>query len=70
VDASPKGSLSRDPDGAIVPVHQSHSTEETDMTGFFILNLIFSALVVLAIVGGLGWSIATARLESIVAVAR
>jgi hypothetical protein len=62
--------LSRDPDGAIVPVHQSHSTEEADMTGFFILNLIFSALVTLAIVGGLAWSIAAPRLQSIVAVAR
>ncbi|MFZ0377460.1 MAG: hypothetical protein WCD11_37645 [Solirubrobacteraceae bacterium] len=37
------------------------------MTGFFILNLIFSALVTLAIVGGLAWSIATPRLQSIVA---
>ncbi|HTX12440.1 MAG TPA: hypothetical protein VME22_27730 [Solirubrobacteraceae bacterium] len=40
------------------------------MTGFFILNLILSALVALAIVGGLAWSIATSRLQAIVAVAR
>jgi hypothetical protein len=52
-----------------VPVHQSHSMEEADMTGFFILNLIFSALVTLAIVGGLAWSIGTPRLRSIVAAA-
>ncbi len=40
------------------------------MTGFFIFNFIFSALVTVVIVGGLAWSIATSRVQSIVAVAR
>jgi hypothetical protein len=40
------------------------------MTGFFVFNFVFSALVVLAIVGGLAWSIATSRLQSIVGVTR
>jgi len=33
------------------------------MTGFFIFNLVLSTLVVIAIVGGLAWSIATSRLS-------
>jgi hypothetical protein len=35
------------------------------MTGFFILNFIFCTLVVLAIVAGLAWSIATSALQSL-----
>jgi hypothetical protein len=31
------------------------------MTGFFIFNLVLSVFIVLSIVGGLAWSIATSR---------
>jgi len=33
------------------------------MTGFFIFNLVLSVLIVLSIVGGLAWSIATSRVS-------
>jgi hypothetical protein len=34
------------------------------MTGILILNLVFSTLVVFAIVGGLGWSIGSSRFSA------
>jgi hypothetical protein len=37
------------------------------MTGFFILNFVLSLLIVLAIVGGLAWSIGSSRFSAKVA---
>jgi hypothetical protein len=49
--------------GPIIPISEKHATEtETEMT--IALNIVFAGLVLIAVIGLLGWSIATQNVDA------
>jgi hypothetical protein len=50
--------------GSTIPI-EKHATEtETGMTTALTLNIVFAAFVLIAVVGMLGWSIATQNVDA------
>jgi hypothetical protein len=49
--------------GPTIPISEKHATEtETEMT--IALNIVFAGLVLIAVIGLLGWSIATQNVDA------
>jgi hypothetical protein len=49
--------------GSTIPISEKHATEtETEMT--IALNIVFAAFVLIAVIGMLGWSIATQNVDA------